>query len=208
MAMPVDLVHEFGRAIRIVPLDDEGPVGEWLARRGLTAERRHAVGELGILKAILSRSTMTFEPNDDGERVLVAPVWGGRAAEPECPALHLSELVDLVGWRPNDPATLYQRLGLASVMGREGLRLSLATASPLRLFRTVEAFIRYGGESQGEFPAAVLLNFNMAWLHLADLPAVIADDIEHGTVLDEILKRQRPAPPPIRVPVSVLEAAE
>lgn len=207
MGRGIDLYAEFGAALLGTPLDDAGHLGRWFAARGLAARKRHQVGGVGITRAILFRSTGTYEPSEDGERVMVAPVWAGPAAEPNCPMLHLSDLIDLAVWRPAEPQSLFLRVGIATVVGCEGLRLSRDTAAPLRLHRTFEGFIRYGGESLGDQPAAVLINPAMAWFHLFDLSAVICDDLAHAEELEEALAAGRPPLPPIRVPLSALGTA-
>lgn len=193
----IDVFSEFCAALDATHSAE--PVRQWLDRRGLTRERRQLVGGVAVLRATLSRSTKTFEPHEDGERVLVAVVWAGRAT------LAYSDPLDLVAWRPAAPAEHFLRLGLATVLGKGGLSLAARTASPLRLFRCAEDFVKAGGERDGEHPAAVLLNQSMGWLHLKDMPVLICDDIAHGGTVEAILAGQRPPLPPIRVPA--LEAA-
>ena len=137
----------------------------------------------------------------------MVPVWDGPAFVEDGPYRHPSPLLDLVAWRQHDARTLYLRVGLASVLGVEGLRISLDTASPVRVFRSVEAFVRYGGEANGEFPAAVILNPSFTMHHLGIMPAVIADDVDHGVELEAVLHEQRPNLPPIRVPATTEAAA-
>lgn len=199
----IDLEAEFAGAVAVVPIDDDGPLAKWLARRGLTAPRRRMVGGIGVTRAIVTPSTRTYEPFCDGERVLVAPVWDGPAPDVRCPgyAWHPSNMVDLVAWQPAEPARLFLRLGLGTHIGADGLRQALATASPIRAHRTVEGFVAAGGETGGEHPAVVILNAGFTFALLRDVVSVIADDLEHGEELAATLEAQRPPPPPIRIPV-------
>lgn len=202
----IDITGEFAAALDAVYASPA--VATWLDARGLTAHLLELVGGGGVCRATLTASTGTWEPDPDGgERVLVVPVWDGPACHPELASYHPADIIDLVAWRPSDPATLYLRLGIVTVLGVDGLRQARDTASPLRLHRTVEGFVRGGGEVSGEYPAAVLLVPSLAWLHLRDLPAVIADDIDHGTELERLLLSGRPPLPPIRVPAPAARMA-
>lgn len=198
--MAIDVFLDWESALAAVPRNDDGPVGRWLARRGLTAARRQLARGIGILHASVTWSTKTFEPNPDGEQLLVAPVWAGRAG------LEHSDLMDLAAWRPGSPATIFLRLGLGTILGAGGVQQSLHTASPLRLHRDVEAFVRYGGERHGEYPAAMLLSPAHAYFHLGGAPTLIPDDVAHGRELRSYLEAGRPALPPIRIPVEAIAA--
>lgn len=152
---------------------------------------------------------MTWEPHPEGDRALVAPVWNGAAPDIGCPAWgwHPSELVDLVGWRPDSPDRLFLRTGIATHIGADGLRQALETASPLRVHRTVESFVKAGGETSGEHPGIVILNHGFTHWLLRHVAAVIADNLEHGEEIEAALLAQRPALPPICIPAERLEAA-
>ncbi len=199
--MSVDLYREFYAALSAVPGNDDEPIGRWLARRGLTANRRDLVGGVGVMRAVLTDSTGTFEPNSDGERVIVCPVWDGRACEPDCVQLHLSEFVDMIAWRPEAPERLYRRLDVGAVLGSYGVTLAASVGYPLRLFRAAESFIRYGGELHGATCAAVLLDPAHAWRLLSSVPQLITDDIEHGEELQRLLTGQRPRLPRLTVQI-------
>ncbi|KAA0597218.1 hypothetical protein J2848_000366 [Azospirillum lipoferum] len=188
----IDLDTEFDAAVSAVPPNDAGRIGEWLAARGLSARTRAWVGGVGISRATLSRVSRTFEPNPVGVSVLIAAAWVGQAG--------LSEIEDLVAWRPSDPGTLFLRRGDAIFVGADGVRQALVSASPLRIHRSVERFAAAGGDVYGEFPGAVIVAPAMAgWLHLRDMPALIVDDVEHGREVRDLLEASRPALPPILV---------
>ncbi|WP_448187925.1 hypothetical protein [Azospirillum sp. sgz301742] len=194
----IDVFGEFAEALEVT--HRTASACEWLNRRGLTVERRRLVGGVAVMRATLSRFTWTFEPHEEGERVLVAVVWTGRAT------LAFSDPLDLVAWRPAAPAEHFMRLGLGTVLGKGGVSLALRTASPLRLFRCAEDFIRCGGERDGECPAAVLLNLGFAYSQLHDMPGIICDDVDHGLEVETMIAGQRPPLPPIHVPAERVAA--
>lgn len=205
--MEAELAKEFGAALDRVPFDDTGPLGEWLSRRGLTAERRRAAGGLGVTRAQVDRKAQLWEPLDGGERVLVVPVWDGPACDPGNSYFHPNAVVDLVAWLPIDPTTLFLRTGDGVILGVGGLEQALDTASRIRVFKSVEAFIREGGEVSGPWPACVILNSAFVWARLHETVGIITDDLEHGEELERLLADQRPPLPQIFVNIEEARAA-
>lgn len=188
----IDLDAEFEATLAGVPTGDNERLGEWFAARGLTARVRAQVSGIGITRAELSPASLTFEPNPDGKRVLIAAAWAGPVG--------VSEIEDLVAWLPHDPDRLFLRRGDAIFVGADGVRQASATASPLRINRSVERYAAAGGDVFGEYPGAVIVNPSMAgWLHLKDLPAIIVQDVEHGREIRALLEASRPTLPPVFV---------
>ena len=145
-----DLDDEFLTALHRVGWDDAAPAGRWLGARGLDARRRWHVGGIGVARATLFPTPGSWEPNDEGERVLMVGVWDGSVslvidhggdADSDTPSL-----IDLVCWQPASPTKLYRRTGEAALVGIGGLDAAVDHRLPLRLHANVESFIRAGGE--------------------------------------------------------------
>ncbi|UKJ74515.1 hypothetical protein [Azospirillum brasilense] len=196
----IDLYAEFGAALACMPISDAGHLGTWFAGRGLTARKRHQVGGIGITRATLFQSTKSWEPHPDGARVLVIPAWAGAAYTGYCMA-HFSELVDLIAWKPSDPTALYQRTGVAVMLGVLGLKVARRNGFPFRLHGTAEGFVRGGGERDGDNFAGVLLDEAQAWAKLGTLSQIIFDDVEQGLHVKALLEAQRLALPELRVQI-------
>lgn len=205
----MDLLSEFGSALadlKIREREDES-FRSWLARRGWTRERMGFAGGVGIASARIDHQRYIWEPVEDGERVFVVPCWDGPACAFGNPCRHESPLIDLVAWRPAEPARLYRRTGDAWVIGIEGVNLAVESGEPLSLFRSPEGYVRHGGERSPQGFAAVLVDPAAAWWALEGVTSVTCEDLIHAEEIDSLIAEQRPVAPSIRLPVAALETA-
>lgn len=202
-----DLLSEMGAAIaRLMVAEREDPkAAAWLARAGLSAVNRMMAGGFGVASASLDRQRDLWTPVADGERVFVTPVWDGPACELGNPCRHPSPLIDLVAYRPTEPHRLYSQTGAAALVGIEGMNHALDLGEPLRLHRSLEDFVRHGGENGPEGFAAVLIDPEAAWWALDGLSEIIADNLDHAEAIAALIEEQRPVAPTIRIPIAALE---
>ena len=222
-----DLSQDYLAAIRAVGWDDAAtPAARWLAARGMDARRRLHVGGVGAARAVFHERAGIWEPHPEGERALVLPVLDGPVchviedgedAGPDTP-----EMFDLVAWRPTDPTRLYRRTGEAALVGVGGIDASLETGAALRVFGSIEAFVKAGGEISagakaiscgvhGQHrpirPAAVILDLKAAAPTLRGIREIVADSLEHGEAIEAALLAARPALPTINLPAPLKRAA-
>lgn len=196
--MEHDLLSEFGGFVAemMIREREDQRFSAWLARRGLSRERRGFAGGMGIGVVNIDEKTDTFAPAlaEGGERVFVVPVWDGPASEFANPWLHKSPLVDLVAWRPGVPLRLFRRSGEGLVIGIEAIDLAVESDEPLRLFQSVADFIRHGGERGPGGFAAVVVNPAATWWALEGVRQVVCDNYEHALNVDRALDEQRQKP--------------
>ena len=220
----VDLETEFLAAIWPVGWDDAAtPAARWMVSRGMDARRRLHVGGVGIARATLYQAPGLWEPSDDGERVLVVPVFDGPISDligfGEDAGI---ELADLLAWKPSDPTRLYRRTGEAALVGIGGINVCLETGAALRALRSLEDFVLAGGEIgagaeaitcgvHGQHrpirPACVVLDLKATAPTLRGIREIIADSLEHGEEIEAAMLAARPALPLITLPAPSRRAA-
>ena len=222
-----DLTRDYLAAIRAVGWDDAAtPAARWLAARGMDARRRLHVGGVGAARAVFHERARIWEPHPEGERVLVLPVFDGPVRhvieDGEDAGSDTPEMFDLVAWSPTDPTRLCRRTGEAALVGVGGIDASLETGAALRVFGSIEAFVKAGGEIgagaeavscgvHGQHrpirPACVVLNLKAAAPTLRGIREIVADSLEHGEAIEAALLAARPALPTINLPAPLKRAA-
>ncbi len=91
----------------------------------------------------------------------------------------ITPIIDLVAWLPDRPQVFGVLEGRAWALGEPALSPNRMTAVPV--VRTPLAWLQHGGD------ALLILDRKRAWLELMHGPALIAEDVQHGRELREIV---------------------
>lgn len=193
MTRAVDIVAEYKAAIAAVTPAYRQRLGEL----GLVAPANR-MGLVGVAAAAIGKRGL-FEPDAAGAPAIIIPVWDGPIGDATVILAEPERLADLVAWWPKESATLFSRLGIATMLGGEALRAAMIGGAPVRLFRDPGGWARAGGGDAG----IVVVDWGEPLL-LAP-KAIIADDLDHGAEIKAQLKRLRARLvgqiPAIRVPI-------
>jgi hypothetical protein len=195
MSGTVDLIGEYRGAVAAV-------IPRYRARfaeLGLI----HSANKIGLcgVAAAAEASGGVYQPEEGAPLAVILPVWDCAISDARVTIEHPELLVDLVAWRPKQPAWLLSRCGVAGMLGAEALAAAVVAREPLRLFRDPGGWARAGGGDAG----AVVIDWSVD-LGLLGLRALVCDDVEHGAEVKANLKKLRAAlvgrVPQIRVPTA------
>ncbi len=111
-----------------------------LAELGVTRETRHRAGGLAVARISTVGRLWTPEPN--GTPAFVLPVWDGPAPSIYC-GVENPVLIDMIAWRPDDPARWWYRQGAVdAVLGAGHLDLAHVEGWPISLHQTPLDWLR------------------------------------------------------------------
>ncbi len=113
-----------------------------LEQQGVTRDAIHRAGGLAIARISTTRRLWMQEPT--GKPAFILPAWDGPA-----PSIYSGVenpvLIDMLAWRPDDPARWWYRQGdVDVVLGAAHLDLAHAEAWPISLHRTPLDWLRAG----------------------------------------------------------------
>jgi hypothetical protein len=167
----VDLIAEMDRA-GSAHAALEGLLAVGVPRQSITLPPPSGIaGSLGLTSVRVTVDG-TFEFTNSGPPTVVIGVHG--------PDL---DLVDLVAWRPSNPARWRLRLGFADFLGEVHADYAALLYGPLRLFNSPLSWLRAGCDG------AVLLDAKFGLSTLRDASAVFGDDREHIQAIDRLLRQ-------------------
>ena len=112
-----------------------------LGQQGVTHEAIHRAGGLAVARIRTTGRLWVSEPA--GMPAFILPVWDGPA-----PSIYSGVenpvLIDMIAWRPDDPARWWYRTGEGAVLGVDHLDLAHTEAWPISLHRTPLDWLRAG----------------------------------------------------------------
>ena len=112
-----------------------------LGRHGVTREALHRAG--GVAVARISTTGRLWMPEPTGTPAFILPVWAGPA-----PSIYYGVenpvLIDMIAWRPDDPARWWYRTGEGAVLGIDNLDLAHTEGWPISLHRTPLEWLKTG----------------------------------------------------------------
>jgi hypothetical protein len=199
MSRQVDLLGEYQAALAA----QDPPRRARLGELGLI-KPAHRIGLVGYARVLFQSGT--FEPNAAGEPALIFPVVDGPTLSvPTTLAEKPGQLVDLVAWHPARPTEMALRVGNAFALGEEEIRDAIVSQSPLRVFRDPGSWAAASAEG------AVIVDWDGAQ-DLLQLSVIVADDVDHGAIVQRQLKllrsRMLKRLPRVRVPLSSIASAQ
>ena len=113
-----------------------------LQQRGVTREAIHRAGGLAVAR--ISTVGRLWSPEPTGTPAFILPVWNGPAPS-IFQAVEHPLLIDMLAWRPDDPACWRFRRGdINAVLGADHLDLAHSEAWPITLHRTALDWLRAG----------------------------------------------------------------
>ena len=188
--MGIDLLDEFARAFART---DESHF-DWMRGHGVadrTMYRGPAV--FGVERPHLEGNGL-YQPHPDGTSVLLSPVgWMGDFE------IHL---IDLVAWRPADPATWWLRLGNGDVLNPEEVERADHFTELLQLFDTPLAWL------QNDCCGSVILRWDRGLrITLGGIDKFVCSKTAEAKHLDSLFRRDRQSIPEIRVLQETVDAA-
>ena len=146
--------------------------GEWLAlpdighgdrqlleQQGVTREVIHRAGGLAVARISTVRRVWMPEPN--GTPAFILSIWNGAAPSIYC-GVENPVLIDMIAWRPDDPARWWYRTGEGAVLGVEHLDLAHVEGWPISFATTPLKWLH------GNCHGACLLGYcEAAWWEVA-----------------------------------------
>ena len=132
-----DLAHEW-----LALPDIGGGDRQLLERHGVTRETVHRAGGLAVAR--IGTTGRLWMPEPTGTPAFVLPVWAGGA-----PSIYFGVenpvLIDMIAWRPDDPARWWYRQGdVDLVLGAGHLDLAHVEGWPITLYRTPLDWLQVG----------------------------------------------------------------
>ncbi len=126
--LPHDLIREW------LALPSPG-VGDLrlLGRHGVTRGAVHRAGGLAVTRT--STTGRLWAPSPTGTPAFILPVWNGSAPSIYC-GVENPVLIDMLAWRPADPACWWYRTGEGAVLGLDNLDLAHTEGWPISLHRS------------------------------------------------------------------------
>ena len=115
-----------------------------LERQGVTRDAIHRAG--GQAVARISTAGRLWMPEPTGTPAFILPVWDGPAPSIYC-GVENPVLIDMIAWRPDDPARWWYRQGEVDVdvvLGKAHLDLAHTEGWPISLHRTPLDWLRAG----------------------------------------------------------------
>jgi hypothetical protein len=141
-------------------------------------------GWVGVDRVLIEGET--YQPMAGGSIVFVAPVrthpHGPEHANPEL-FLRVGDIVDLVAWDPEQPDRWVLRTGAATCLGCIGPQL--LDPDPVCIWRTPLRWLQSGGS--GLCP--LMCDLGEIQRLLLGVRHLIAEDVEHGRQLRDLLSR-------------------
>ena len=130
-----------------------------LEQQGITREGIHRAGGLAVAR--ISAGGRLWMPEPTGTPAFVLPVWNGPAPSIYC-AVENPALIDLIAWRPDDPACWWYRTGDGNALGDDNLDLAHTEGWPICFATTPLEWLR------GNCHGACLLEYcEAAWGRIA-----------------------------------------
>ena len=158
----------------------------WLRQRGVPARVIHEhPGPVGVA-TIETDMMSTYQPAESDARAFIQPVWLGEK---------FSEICDLIAWQPDRPDRWWTRRRSGEQLGAQHLDWAEINQTALIIRRSPLSWLRSGG--RGVFVA----DWPAALPRLRQVPVLIAEELEHGVVLERRFAEPVMPVPEIRFPV-------
>jgi len=177
-----DLDAEFAAALAAV----RQPHLDRLLALGVTGAAMIAVGLVGVARIEAGRAGL-YQPVEHGRPALVLPAWDRAPIRPDGQLDYEAALVDLLAVRPADPERWWLRRGSVALLGEWQVWHASLGSEPIAVHRDPLRWLLTGG-------AGVVLLHDDGFDTLANLPGLIAEDVEHGRHIKDRLSR------PMRTP--------
>ncbi len=110
-----------------------------LEQHGVTREAVHRAGGLAVARIGTTRRLWMPEPT--GTPAFVLPVWTGPAPS-IYQAVEHPLLIDMIAWRPDDPARWWYRQGETAVLGIDHLDLAHVEGWPISFATSPAEWLR------------------------------------------------------------------
>lgn len=161
-------------------------VVDWLHQHGVADSTMHEwPGPVGVSLIEVSTKSGTYQPTEHGEPAIVHPVHDDGP---------YSDIIDVVAWRPSEPARWWLRTGAAIMLGEHAVRHAYVYERPLSIHRTPLRWLAAYGNG------AVILDWRACRPELMEMVGFQAEDFDHGIEIQRTLRWPVPTLPPIRVP--------
>ena len=161
------------------------PIGEFMARRGVTDAARISAGNCGMLEIDPLAGGMYQPSPGAGRWALVMPIYS--SVRPPCVQPADIQPVDIVAWLPKRPDRWWLRKGATTILGEWAIEVADATNEPLIMIETPFGWLKAGGGG------AVILDDD-ARHALRGLEFIAMGGPRHAAELDRRLAPPVPAP--------------
>ena len=110
-----------------------------LEQQGVTREATHRAGGLAVAR--IDTTGRLWSPEPTGTPSFILPVWNGAAPSIYC-GVENPVLIDMIAWRPDDPACWWYRTREGDALGIDNLDLAHVEGWPISLHQTPLDWLR------------------------------------------------------------------